>query len=595
MEAPQKHSFGKIAQNLTYLLIGTAMLASIVGFFFISQMESISSPLAASMPRDLYNLNQSVHLNSLAQVIRYYDEVLTQSARNYAFTGDKAWKERYLAAEPELDTAIRGAIAEGDDTDRGFFSSVDAANIKLVAMEHEALGLVDQGNASGAIGILGSSAYAQQKAIYARGLQGYLIRQSGKYDEAASTSASTLADALDNARAQTARMKQMSLLFLVSFLLLIAVAGYFASKMISEPLFQLYNATKELERGNYGVRVNISTGDEFEQLGSALNMAAESLGRMDEERKQVEKAKTQFLSITSHELRSPMTPMKAQLQMLQAGYLGKLNRKQKESLAIILRNAERLDRILVDFLEISRIETARLKFEFRKTDLAKTAREVAAYMKGYMPEKKVRVSAKIGHLPIIEADADRVSQVLRNLVGNAIKFSPDRSMVVVKARVQGSFIEFSVKDRGTGISQENQKQLFEPFFQVDKTFSRSQQGTGLGLAISRGIVESQGGKIWLESVEGRGTTFLFTVPFTPVREIKPIRVLFSDKKEAEERLKLTFKEFLGPLGETEFERLREQSGISRESVMAYIDDLHAQCIIPDAEEKQFRKALPEGI
>ena len=151
-------------------------------------------------------------------------------------------------------------------------------------------------------------------------------------------------------------------------------------------------------------------------------------------------------------------------------------------------------------------------------------------MKGFMPEKKIRVKASIGRLPAIEADADRVSQVLRNLIGNAIKFSPEKSTVEVSAGVQGRSILFSVKNRGTGISQENQKRLFEPFFQVDNALSRSQGGTGLGLAICKGIVESQGGKIWLESDEEGNTAFHFTVPFKPVREIKPIRVVFPGKE-----------------------------------------------------------------
>ena len=386
--------------------------------------------------------------------------------------------------------------------------------------------------------------------------------------------------------------------YVVSLLLALAVfiiALFILNNLFIIPLREFTRVASELEHDNYSERVHVSRKDELGELAAVFNRAIERIGSVEAERKQVDKAKTQFLSITSHELRSPMTPMKAQLQMLEQGYLGKMNREQTDSLRIVIRNADRLDKILVDFLEISRIEAARLKFEFKKTDLAETAREVMKYMEGYMPAKHVAVKSSVRDLPIIEADPDRVSQVLRNLVGNAIKFSPSNGTVEVGARVQGKFIEIWVRDRGMGISPENQKKLFEPFYQVDKTFSRKEQGTGLGLAISRGIVESQNGRIWLESAEGKGTTFHFTVPFEPVREIKSIRVLFSNKADVENRARLAFKEYLGPLGENEFDELQKQAKLSKKDLFEYIDGLHAKGIISAAEREQFKKAMPNGI
>ena len=128
---------------------------------------------------------------------------------------------------------------------------------------------------------------------------------------------------------------------------------------ISKPINVLYDSVLKLEKGDFKTRVDIRTGDELEELGDAFNKTTEALGLTEEERRQIDRTKTRFLSITSHELRSPMTPMKAQLQMLLGGYFGKLTKKQKDSVDIILRNTDRLDHIIVDFLEISRIESAR--------------------------------------------------------------------------------------------------------------------------------------------------------------------------------------------------------------------------------------------
>ncbi|MCX8175280.1 MAG: HAMP domain-containing histidine kinase [Candidatus Micrarchaeota archaeon] len=401
-----------------------------------------------------------------------------------------------------------------------------------------------------------------------------------------------------DAESAMAAIELQRIIIIISVIGMCAVAFvvfYYVRQNIYLPIQQLESAMRKIEQGDYSVRLDFGNHPELRHISEAFNKAAEQLAHLEEERKQIDKAKTQFLSITSHELRSPMTPMKAQLQMLEQGYLGKLNRKQRQSLEIILRNADRLDKILVDFLDISRIEAARLKFEFRKTDLAATAREVIKYMKGYMPEKKIKIKDRIEKLPIIEADPDRVSQVLRNLIGNAIKFSNPGGTVDVSARAEGNFILFSVKDRGIGISKENQLRLFEPFFQVDKSFSRSRQGTGLGLAICRGIIESQGGKIWVESEEGKGSTFYFTVPFEPVREIKPIRILFSARAELEDRLKSSFKEYLGPMGESEFESLKKEGKLSKKGMQEYIEDLFSKGIIGQAEKENFAKSLPEGF
>jgi len=315
------------------------------------------------------------------------------------------------------------------------------------------------------------------------------------------------------------------------------IIGFLVSKSISKPIKELYNATKEVEKGNFNVRTNIKTNDEIQQLSFAFNNTTATLGKMEEDRRDIENTKTEFISITSHELRSPMTPMKAQLQMLWNEYFGKLTQEQKESLAIVIRNADRLDKIIADFLEVSRIEAARLKFVFKETNLKETVLETVEFMKGFAKEKNIKLITNIEELPIIEADPDRVSQVLRNLINNAIKFSDDDSNIEIGAKAKDGFILIYVKDYGCGLSPENQIKVFEPFYQVEKTVCRKYGGTGLGLTICRGIVESQKGKIWVESKPDEGCTFYFTVPHKPVRETEPIKVLFSSRDTPENRLK----------------------------------------------------------
>jgi len=383
----------------------------------------------------------------------------------------------------------------------------------------------------------------------------------------------------------------------IAIIVLIAVdagiIGYLVSRSITKPIKQLYMAAKEVEKGNYDIRVNINTNDEIAELGNALNRTTAALGKMQNEKREIDRAKTEFLSITSHELRTPMTPMKAQLQMLEEGYFGKLNKDQKESLSIIIRNADRLDKIVVDFLEISRIEAARLKFEFTRIDLRTTLKDTVKFMEGFAKEKNIELILKSDKLPIIEADPDRISQVLRNLISNAIKFSNDTSKIEIYAKAKDDHILFSVKDYGSGMTNDDQIRVFEPFYQVDNSLRRKYGGTGLGLTICRGIVEAQKGKIWVDSQLGAGSTFYFTVPLVPVRKIEPIKVLFSQRSIIENKIQDEFKAVLGPLGVGEFNELKNQNSLNKDDLFGYIDSLTKNFILDNDYGLYFKNKIGE--
>ncbi len=395
----------------------------------------------------------------------------------------------------------------------------------------------------------------------------------------------------------TLSVTQAPLLRIVAIMIIILIAvdagiiGFFVSRSISKPIRELYNATREVEKGNYDVRLDIKTHDEIEELAKAFNRTTAALGILQEERKEIDNAKTEFLSITSHELRSPMTPMKAQLQMLMEEYFGKLKKKQKESLAIIIRNADRLDNIIVDFLEISRIEAARLKFNFQETDLAQTIIDTTRFMEGFAKDKNIELIVNVDKLSILEVDPDRISQVFRNLISNAIKFSEGNSKIEISAELEREYILFGVRDYGCGLTSENQIRVFEPFFQVESTSRRRHGGTGLGLAICRGIVESQNGKIWVESKSGKGCKFCFTVPLTPVRKIRPIKILFSQKGVIERKIREEFKTILGPLGNGEFNELKNKNALGKDDLFGYVDSLTGQYILTPERGLDFKNRI----
>jgi len=378
----------------------------------------------------------------------------------------------------------------------------------------------------------------------------------------------------------------ITIIFLIA--LNASIIGFFISRSISRPIEELHKATSELEKGNFTARTNVTTNDELGELSRAFNKSAIALGLMDEEYKQLERTKSEFLSMTSHELRTPITPLKTQLQMLYKQYYGKLTRKQRETLMNILKNTERLNTIIEDFMEISRIEVARLKFNFKRADLRDTVYETVNLMEGFAKEKNIQVSTEVGKLPIINVDPDRVCQVLKNLIHNAIKFSPNNSKIEISAVLRKGYIQFSITDYGIGMSQEDQIRAYEPFYQVKERDEKDYGGTGLGLAICRGIVEAQNGKIWIQSIKGRGSTFYFTVPLKPVEKILPIRLLFSPKFEIEKELREIFITLLGPMGIAEYDELQINDSIKKDKILEYVDDLKKDRILNNQDSNEFK-------
>ncbi len=307
----------------------------------------------------------------------------------------------------------------------------------------------------------------------------------------------------------------LSVVIAIAFFLAVFIpVSVFMSRRVIDPVYKFIEMINAMNKGDFSKRVDVSAGDELEQLARALNQAMIALDEASSEHNNVEFIKTEFLSMIGHELRSPMTPMRAQLQMMLKGYFGKLTQKQLNSLNIVLRNAEHLDHILEDMLEVSRMESARFKFDYELVDLEKFLQSVVDEMKGFLPEKEQKVVFNTG-VKIFETDPDRLRQVLRNLINNAKKFSPEKSEISVNVKKLKGEILFCVVDKGKGISKENQMNIFKPFFQEERTFSRKHGGTGLGLTICRGIIETQQGCIWVESEEGKGTKFFFTLPEQP--------------------------------------------------------------------------------
>ena len=231
---------------------------------------------------------------------------------------------------------------------------------------------------------------------------------------------------------------------------------------------------------------------------------------MENELKKSERLKTEFMNIAAHELKSPVTPIKGYLDLIISD--AEASEKVKNWASISLRNSERLMRLVNDILDVSRLDSDTLRFDMEKLNTADILNEIAEDMKPAVENKNLEFKIHISdNLPHILGDRCRLLQVLRNIIGNAIKFT-DNGYISIEAKREGDYVLIHVEDTGTGISSEELKKIFTKFYQAYTGNDRNNEGTGLGLFICREIIEKHNGKIWAESKLGQGSEFLIKLP-----------------------------------------------------------------------------------
>jgi PAS domain S-box-containing protein len=231
------------------------------------------------------------------------------------------------------------------------------------------------------------------------------------------------------------------------------------------------------------------------------------------ERREVERVKEEFVSLVSHELRTPLTSIHGYVELLLEGAAGALAEEQQEFLTVVRRNTDRLLGLVNELLDLSRIEAGRMELQPAVLDLVPAIRRVADSLRPSIEKKGQHLSIDVADgLPPIWADADRVTQILTNLLSNAHKYTPAGGRISVAARRQDGRVRVEVRDTGIGLTADEQAQLFTKFFRSRNRAAQAVGGTGLGLAITRSLVELHGGEIGVVSAPGRGSTFSFTVP-----------------------------------------------------------------------------------
>jgi signal transduction histidine kinase len=256
---------------------------------------------------------------------------------------------------------------------------------------------------------------------------------------------------------------------------------------------QVYRSRQDLES---------TVQDRTKQLASAL-----------EEVQKISRTKSEFISAVSHELRTPLTSIKGYASLLMTGKIGDIPPEVKDRLEKINKHSDNLVKLINELLDIARIESGRTEMNFAEIKVGKLVDNIRDLLTPQMKEKEIQFVAEIPpELPPILVDNSHFERVLINLIGNAIKFTPQNGTITVKAERDKESILFAVSDTGIGIKEDDLKRLFDEFYRVENEINQSVKGTGLGLALAKKIVEAHKGQIWVTSKVGQGTIFHFTVP-----------------------------------------------------------------------------------
>jgi two-component system sensor histidine kinase GlrK len=299
---------------------------------------------------------------------------------------------------------------------------------------------------------------------------------------------------------------QMSIVMTAVLLIFGLTLSYLINRSITQPISVLVKKTRDIGRGDFKGNVNLTSPPELAELASAFNLMCNKLGELDQ-------MKSDFFSTVTHELRTPLSSIKMGISLLAEGREGPLTEGQKELLTLVKQENNRMVGLVNAILDLAKMEAGMMTYQIEQKNIVPLIDQVVKEMKPLVETKKIRLESEVAEkLPIPKIDTERFLQVLRNVIGNALKFTPEGGRVNVSARTIDQGLQISVADTGPGIPENNLTTIFEKFQQVNAKGPYKPKGTGLGLAIAKQVITHHGGKIWAESKLGQGSTFFILLP-----------------------------------------------------------------------------------
>lgn len=297
-----------------------------------------------------------------------------------------------------------------------------------------------------------------------------------------------------------------SQLFYITLLIvaLSLVVSYFISKRISNPIIKMKNKAKEIAKGNYNITFENSEIEEINELSKTLNYACSELIKTEDLRREL-------LANVSHDLKTPLTMIKAYAELIRdVTYNDK--EKMEKNLNIIIDETDRLNILVNDILELSKIQSNSTPLNIEEFDLNELIKEILKRYEIYIEKENYKIEYKEKENIKIKADKIRIEQVLYNLINNAINYTGEDKKVIIQIKNEKNKIRVEIKDTGKGIEKKELEYIWDKYYKVDKTHTRVQVGSGIGLSIVKNILISHNFNYGVESKINKGTTFYFEIP-----------------------------------------------------------------------------------
>ncbi|MGH2362858.1 MAG: sensor histidine kinase [bacterium] len=294
------------------------------------------------------------------------------------------------------------------------------------------------------------------------------------------------------------------------------VLGYTISVSIIEPVKQIEERFRQIGAGDFSGRIEVRNRDELGVLAADLNRMSQELGRLYGELDAANRHKSEFLANMSHELRTPLNAIIGFSEVLKDGLLGQLDAKQLEYMRDIHSSGHHLLSLINDILDLSKVEAGRMELSVSSFSLPIALENAVTLVRERANRHGLALELDIDErLGEFVADERKFKQIVLNLLSNSVKFTHEGGKVGIRAKPNEDGVEVSVNDTGVGIAPEDHQAIFEEFRQVGSDYTKKREGTGLGLTLTRKFVEMHGGRIWVQSELGKGSTFTFTLPSRP--------------------------------------------------------------------------------
>jgi two-component system sensor histidine kinase GlrK len=424
------------------------------------------------------------------------DTILSQMGyeKKFIITKDPIFHAQFLSSENDFNKYLNDALSIADTPDKtAALNQVKNSYGQYRSLALEEIGLIRDGKS-----------YPKDK----NELEKEKLIES-ILDELKTLESTTLNDIylrMDTLSEAGSSSRKLTIIMWIIALILVLFTSFFATRSITKPLTALMEKTKEISKGVFKGDLKIKSPPEMAEVTAAFNVMCDKLSKVD-------KMKSDFFSTMSHELRTPLASIKEGIGLLQEGVGGAVSEKQIRLLSILTEETNRLIGLVNSLLDIAKMEAGMMTYNFCHESLGPLIQKAIKEITPLMEAKKIKVLLETSEeLPRAKIDKEWMLQALRNLIGNAVKFTPEHGQIIVAVYAESRGIIFSIKDTGPGIPHENLHAIFEKFHQPPVKASEWMKGTGLGLAIVKNIITAHGGEVWAESELGQGSTFLVLLP-----------------------------------------------------------------------------------